>query len=199
MLACRRRTTTRTRATMAIPALPLALRDRVDFPAVVTGIQTTMRRTWTTRRWKSMCVRLPTLRELLALTARPVHQPRRRRRRSNILLVVLLLLLLCGALGVAGWFWWTKSGSSSTSASDAASTVTATASPAAGTGAGSSDGEMGQSTADALATGGADAGDSVRSTVSRLRRLRPAVDSVSARTDLPCVLQNPYVRLLIRV
>ncbi|BGO98576.1 hypothetical protein JCM10021v2_002237 [Rhodotorula toruloides] len=88
------------------------------------------------------------------------EHPRRHRRRSNILLVVLLLLLLCGALGVAGWLWWTKSGSSSTGATDAASTVTATASPAASENAVSSDGETGQSTADALATGGAGAGDS---------------------------------------
>ncbi|PRQ75103.1 Glycosyl hydrolase catalytic core-domain containing protein [Rhodotorula toruloides] len=89
------------------------------------------------------------------------EHPRRHRRRSNILLVVLLLLLLCGALGVAGWLWWTKSGSSSTGATDAASTVTATASPAASENAVSSDGETGQSTADALATGGAGAGDSL--------------------------------------
>ncbi|GAA6055235.1 hypothetical protein NBRC10513_008180 [Rhodotorula toruloides] len=94
------------------------------------------------------------------------EHPRRHRRRSNILLVVLLLLLLCGALGVAGWLWWTKSGSSSTGATDAASTVTATASPAASENAVSSDGETGQSTADALATGGAGAGDSVRSSPS---------------------------------
>ncbi|BGP31233.1 hypothetical protein JCM10296v2_002997 [Rhodotorula toruloides] len=93
------------------------------------------------------------------------EHPRRHRRRSNVLLVALLLVLLCGALGVAGWFWWTKSGSSSTGATDAASTVTATASPAPSDKVGGSDGGQGQSAADARTTGGEGGSDSVRSSL----------------------------------
>ncbi|BGP23877.1 glycoside hydrolase [Rhodotorula toruloides] len=100
--------------------------------------------------------------------------PPRHSRCSSVLLVVLLLLLLCGTLGVAAWFWWSKSGSSAT---NVASTVTATASPAESGGIGGTDGagssgeETGQSATDAQATGGAGGSDSNSGTTAHSRVL----------------------------